>query len=205
MNVTLIMVLVTCGLSFYAWNKPELLHKWILNSYRVKNNNEYYRLLTSGFIHADYMHLAFNMFSLYFMGEALEQAFGMLFGSAGAIYYVVLYILAIVASDLPSFFKHQKDRSYNSLGASGAVSAIIFAGIMFFPTADILLFAVVPIPAFIFGVLYLAYSYYQGRNSMQPVNHDAHFYGAVFGVIFTILVYPPVISHFINQILHWRT
>src|SRR6185312_7938619 len=139
MNITVILVIITCVLSFYAWNKPEIFHKWVLNPYRVKNNNEYWRLLTSGFIHADYMHLAFNMISLYYMGEALEHIFVGMF-EMGALYYIVLYIGAIVFSDLPSFSKHQRDRNYNSLGASGAVSAVIFAGILFFPTQNIYIF-----------------------------------------------------------------
>src|SRR6185437_10392350 len=177
-SITVILVIITVILSFYAWNKPEIFNKWLFNPYRVKNNNEYYRMLTSGFIHGDYMHLAFNMISLYYMGTALEQVFNVLFGATGPLYYITLYLVAIVVSDLPSFFKHQRNRSYNSLGASGAVSAVIFAGILFFPTQNIYIFFALPIPAFIFGVLYLVYSYYQGRNTRQIVNHDAHFYGA---------------------------
>lgn len=203
-SITVILVIITVILSFYAWNKPEIFNKWLFNPYRVKNNNEYYRMLTSGFIHGDYMHLAFNMISLYYMGTALEQVFNVLFGATGPLYYITLYLVAIVVSDLPSFFKHQRNRSYNSLGASGAVSAVIFAGILFFPTQNIYIFFALPIPAFIFGVLYLVYSYYQGRNTRQIVNHDAHFYGAVFGLVFTIIIFPQVVSHFINEITHWR-
>jgi len=143
------------------------------------------------------------MISLYYMGEALEHIFVGMF-EMGALYYIVLYIGAIVFSDLPSFSKHQRDRNYNSLGASGAVSAVIFAGILFFPTQNIYIFFALPIPAFIFGVLYLVYSYYQGRRSGQIINHDAHFYGAVFGLVYTMVIYPHVISHFFNEILHWR-
>ena len=180
------------------------MERWILNPYQISHQGQYYRLLTSGFLHADWGHLLFNMLSLYFFGRFMEQVFGLLFGASGPVYLIGFYLLAILVSDIPSFLKHRNNPGYNSLGASGGVSAIVFAGILFSPLTDICLYFTFCIPGFIFGVLYLGYSYYESRRGVSRVNHDAHFYGALFGVVFMILVYPPVLPRFFEQIAGWR-
>ena len=205
MSVTLIIIVVTAIISIMAWNNYSLMNRWIMNPYQVANRGQYYRLITSGFLHADWGHLIFNMFSLYFFGGFIEQVFGLLFGPMAPLYVVGFYLAAILVSDIPTFLKHRNNPGYNSLGASGGVSAIIFAGILFRPLTPIMLFFIpIPIPGFIFGGLYLAYSYYESRRGAGNINHDAHFYGALFGILFMIVVYPPILPGFFEQISSWR-
>lgn len=204
MDVTIVIIVITVIISIMAWNNYSLMDRWILNPYQVSNRGQYYRLLTSGFLHADWGHLLFNMLSLYFFGRFMEQVFGLLFGPTGPIYFLGFYLVSIIISDIPSFLKHRNNAGYNSLGASGGVSAIVFAGILFSPLTDICLYFAFCIPGFIFGVLYLGYSYYEARRGASNVNHDAHFWGALCGVLFMIVVYPPVLPRFFEQIATWR-
>jgi membrane associated rhomboid family serine protease len=205
MSVTLIIIVVTVGISLLAWNNPSLMDRWIMNPYQVASRGQYYRLITSGFLHADLGHLFFNMFSLYAFGGIIEQIFAELFGAAGPFYLIGFYLVGILVSDIPSFLKHRNDPGYNSLGASGGVSSILFAAIMFYPLIKLsLMFIPIGIPGFIFGGLYLAYSYYEAQRGRGNVNHDAHFYGALFGILFVIAAYPPVLPNFIEQIAGWR-
>ncbi|GAB3987624.1 rhomboid family intramembrane serine protease [Spirosoma daeguense] len=204
MSTTLVIIVVTVIISLMAWNNYSLMDKWVMNPYQVSKRGQYYRLLTSGFLHADWPHLIFNMLSLYFFGGFIEQVFGMLFGSIAPLFFIGFYLAAIVISDIPSFLKHRNNSNYNSLGASGGVSAIVFAGILFRPLTDICLYFALCIPGFIFGILYLGYSYYESRRGAGSINHDAHFYGALVGVLFMIVVYPPVLPSFFQQIASWR-
>lgn len=200
-SITVIIVVISVAASLYAWNKPEILHKWIFNPYTVRSRKEYWRFITSGFIHQDYMHLFFNMFTLYFFGSVIEQYYAAVFGpTTGIIYYVVLYLVAIVVSDITTYVKHKNDPSYNSLGASGGVAAVVFSAIMFDPTSNIYLFAIIPIPGFILGALFIIYSYQRSQQMRDRINHDAHLFGALFGVVFTIALEPNVVGHFISEI-----
>lgn len=205
MSITLIIVLVTVGISLAAWNNPALMSRWIMNPYQVANRGQYYRLITSGFLHADWGHLLFNMLALYSFGGFMEQVFGLLFGGNGSLYLIGFYLIGILVSDIPTFLKHRNNPGYNSLGASGGVSAVVFAAILFRPLSPIYLFFIpIGIPGFIFGALYLAYSYYEARRGYGNVNHDAHFYGALFGILFMIVVYPAVLGEFFKQVAGWR-
>jgi membrane associated rhomboid family serine protease len=144
------------------------------------------------------------MFSLYFLGQYLEQIFMSILGPIGGLVYVALYLIGIIVSDIPSFVKHKNNPGYNSLGASGGVSAIVFSFILFAPTESLyLMFIPIGIPAFIYGILYLTYSWYQSKNGADSINHDAHFYGAVFGLIFTAVVVPSSLIQFVYQIAEW--
>lgn len=203
-SITFIIIGITVVVSMLAWNKPELMQRWIFNPYRIQTHREYHRFLTSGFIHQDYMHLLFNMLTLYFFGTLIEQVYTYLFGASGIWIYVALYLTAIVISSITTFFKHRDNPAYNSLGASGGVAAILFSSILFNPTSQILLFFVIPIPGFILGALFLIYSYQQSHQMRGRINHDAHFLGAVFGIIFTIVLQPQVIGSFIDQIAQYR-
>lgn len=205
MSITLIIIIVTVGISAWAWSNYSLMDRWILNPYQIASQGQYYRLLTSGFLHADWGHLIFNMISLYAFSGLMEQVFYSLFAGNGPLYLIGFYLLAIVVSDIPTFLKHRNDPSYNSLGASGGVSAIIFAAILISPLTKLYLFFIpIGIPGFIFGPLYLIYSFYESNRGRGRINHDAHFYGALFGVLFIIVVYPPVLPNFFEQVAQWR-
>lgn len=187
-----------------AFNRPNMFAEFMMNPNKIKSRGQYYRFITSGFIHQNHMHLILNMFSFYFFGRVIEIVFGMVFGAWGPVYYIALYLIAIVISDLPSYLKHKDNPGYNSLGASGGVAAVIFASIVFQPIQKICLFFAICLPGFILGTAYIIYSYYQGRKSNDNINHDAHLYGAVFGFIFCVVLYPPSLMSFINQIMSWK-
>lgn len=202
-SITFIIIGITVLVSLLALNNQRVLQSLVMNPYQVNTRNQYYRLLTSGFIHADMGHLFFNMFSFYFFGSSIEYIFTQKFGDVGKIYYVALYLLAIIVSDLPSYFKHRNQPRYNSLGASGGVAAVIFATIVFAPLETIRIYAVIEIPGIIFGVLYLAYSYYQGKRSGSNINHDAHLYGALFGILFCAILFPSSLVLCYEQVAGW--
>ena len=199
--ITILIIVVTVAASFYAWQKQEIYRKWVMNPYLVKKNNEYFRFLTSGFLHADHIHLFINMFVLYSFGRALENFFFIpLYGQIGALIFLLFYLAAIAISEIPTFLKHQNDSWYNSLGASGAVSAIVFAMIILNPMGKISLFFLIDLPSVVFGILFLAYSYFSSKKQSDNINHDAHFYGAVFGILFIIIAEPSTLPAFIEQI-----
>jgi len=205
MSISIIIIAISVIASFYAWNHPERYNRWMMNPYAVVHQKQYYRLITSGFIHGGYVHLLFNMITLYFFGDVIEQTFRNYYGSAATIYFLLLYFLGMIIADIPSLIKYKDNPNYNSLGASGAVSAVLFASILFNPTAKVCIFLpLLCIPGFIFGILFLIYSYYQGKRMADNINHDAHFYGAVFGVIFGILLEPKVVISFFDQILNYK-
>jgi membrane associated rhomboid family serine protease len=203
MSITLILVIITSGISYYAFSNYSLMDKLILNPYKVTKRNEYYRFITSGFVHADFGHLIFNMLSLWFVGEGIESLFSQLFGPSGSFYYLFLYIVGIIVSDIPTYLKNRTNSNYNSLGASGGVSAVLFAAILLMPTMTISLYFFIKMKAFIFGILFLAYSYYEARKGTSYVNHSAHMVGAIFGMLFMAVVYPAAVPGFFAQIQEW--
>lgn len=204
MYLTYIIIAVTALISLYAFQKPAVLAGFMMNPYYTHRKRQYYRFVSSGFIHKDHMHLLWNMLSFYFFGTAIEQQFNAMFGVSGGLYFLALYFIAIIVSDLPTYFKHKNNPGYNSLGASGGVSAVIFAFIIFQPLADICLYFALCLPGFILGGLYIIYSWYQGRRSNDNINHDAHLYGALFGFIFCMIIAPSSIGNFFEQIINWR-
>jgi membrane associated rhomboid family serine protease len=202
MPVTYILIGVTVLISFAAYSNNNLMRQFMMNPYTINNRKQYYRFITSGFIHADHVHLFFNMFSLYFFGTTIEYIFGLVFGPAGTIYFLALYFLGIIVSDIPSYMKHRNNPGYNALGASGGVASVIFASIIFQPLANIYIYFV-PIPGFILGIAYIFFSWYQGKKANDNVNHDAHLYGALFGVVFCAVLYPQSLPEFVEQIKNW--
>ena len=204
MYISYVIIGITVLVSFYAFQSPAVLSSLMMNPYYTHRHQQYFRFVSSGFVHKDHMHLLWNMFSFYYFGTAIERQFQAMFGQAGGLYFIALYILAIVASDLPTFFKHKNNPGYNSLGASGGVSAVIFAFIIFQPLSDICIYIAFCMPGFILGALYILFSWYQGRKSNDNINHDAHLYGALFGLIFCIVVAPSSIRSFFEQIQTWR-
>ncbi len=199
MSITLIIIIVTVAASFYAWNNADIMYRWMLEPYTMKRKNEYHRFLTSGFIHADYLHLGLNMFSLFSFGEVAESIFEQIFGPIGKFAFLVFYLVALVASDLPVFFKQKDNYNYRALGASGAVSSVIFLVILFFPTSEVRLYFI-PMPAVVMGVLYMGYSYWMSKNQYDNISHDAHLFGALFGLIAGVIIFPRVLINFVEQI-----
>ncbi|MCQ2139873.1 MAG: rhomboid family intramembrane serine protease [Bacteroidales bacterium] len=173
----------------------------LLNSYQVWHRKEWYRMLTSGLIHAGWGHLFFNMLTLYFFGRVVEQYFMAAFGNVtGAILYVVLYVSALAVSSIGDLIKYRDDWNYNALGASGAVSAILFASILFAPKMGIYIYLIpIPVPGYIFAPLYLLYCWYMAKRNMDNIGHTAHFWGAVYGLLFPIVCKPEIIAFCLSQ------
>lgn len=201
MSITLsiAIIIITCLVSITTFNRPEKVDELSMWPYMVKEKNQYYRFLTSGLVHADYMHLGFNMLTLFFFGRFIEMVFQQIFHAK--IYYLLFYILALVLSDLPTYIKHRNNYGYRSIGASGAVSAVVFAAILFNPWAQILVFFI-PMPAIVYGILFLGYSIYMSRSGKGAgINHDAHLWGAVFGIVFPLIFRPELGTIFLHQIM----
>lgn len=198
LSITLIIVIATCIVSWLAFNNRALLERLILWPPAIERNKQYDRLLTHGFIHADFGHLLFNMVTLFFFGGAVEHA---LVGRIGAIGFVLFYLSAIVIAILPTYSRHRRDPNYRSLGASGAVSAVLFAFILMQPWAGIYLFFIpIPIPAIIFAVFYIGYSIWMDRRGGDNINHSAHLWGAAYGVAFMLVVEPSQLRHFVDAL-----
>ena len=188
MHITLIITIITVAISILAMYNEPLMDKLIFNPYTVQRKNEWYRFISSGFIHADFMHLAFNMFSFYMFSDYVEQFFSMIFGAQGLALYIILYISSLAICLIPTFLKHKHQYKYNSLGASGAVSAIVFVGIFLQPTIQIGFFIIPPIiPGFIFGPIYLAITAYLSKKGQSGINHSAHLWGSIYGIVFLII------------------
>jgi membrane associated rhomboid family serine protease len=190
MNIVSIIIAITVLISLQANKKNQLKQKFLYIPFQIKHNNEYYRLISHIFIHADISHLAFNMISLYFLGSTLEHSLIDIYGfNLGACYFLILYFLGAIFASLPSFLKHQDNPAYRSLGASGAVSAVIFAAILWEPTMLLgIMFLPFPIPAYIFGPIYLAIEYFSMKRGGTGIAHDAHIGGAIFGILFVLLL-----------------
>jgi membrane associated rhomboid family serine protease len=201
--MTLIIIAVTVIISITAFQKNELLYKYQFNAYQVLKRNEWYRLITYGFLHANWDHLLINMMVLYFFGDALEYYFQMNFGASGVFYFIALYLGAIIVSTLYDLHKHKDHYHYNAVGASGATSAVVFATIFFNPYGKILFFFILPIPGIIFASGYLFYSYYMGIKNFDNIGHSAHFYGALCGFLIPNLIKPQLFSLFLQQIINF--
>ncbi len=189
-NITLTIIIITGIISLAGFRNGKVVDELIFWPPAISKKHQYYRFITCGLIHADYMHLIFNMVTLYFFGTIMEAHYQ---GELGLQkwYYLALYIGALIVSNIPTYIKHRNDYDYRSLGASGAVSAVLFAFILLSPWQQIIVI-VFPVPAIIYGGLFLFYSAYMSRKGGDHVNHDAHFYGALFGILFTIAVRPDV-------------
>ncbi|HLT44944.1 MAG TPA: rhomboid family intramembrane serine protease [Luteimonas sp.] len=195
--VTLVLIGVTVFVSWQAFNNRALLDRLILWPPAIARHRQYDRLVTHGFVHADGTHLLFNMITLFFFGRAIEPVFVDRIGHVG---FAAFYLSAIVMAIMPTWFRHQQDASYRSLGASGAVSAVLFSFILFAPWSLILIFFL-PVPAIVYAVAYVGYSIWMDRRGGDNVNHSAHLWGAAYGVLFTVLMEPRVATTFMARLL----
>lgn len=199
--LTVIIIAITCIVSILCFNGTLNGNKLIFNAYQVWHRKEWYRMLTSGMIHSGWGHLFFNMLTLYFFGRVVEQYFSAAFGGVlGTVLYVVLYVSALAISSLGDLVKYRNNWNYNALGASGAVSAVLFASILFAPKMGIYIYLIpIPVPGYIFAPLYLLYCWYMAKRNMDNIGHTAHFWGAVYGILFPIICKPDVLSFCLSQ------
>ena len=190
--VAAVIFILTVATSIYGFNDETLQRKFMLSPYTVSRGQRVYTLITSGMIHADWMHLIFNMMTFFFFAFRLEQ-------NLGHWQFGFLYLVGLVLSDIPSVIKHKNDIWYNSLGASGAISAVLFSYILFDPLTKLMIFPLpIPIPALLFAGLYLVYCVYASKRGRDNINHDAHFFGAIAGLMITLILVPGIVPHFIS-------
>ena len=202
--MTLILILIITLVSAVAFSQREVMAKLQFNAYQIHHHRQYYRILTHAFVHANWEHLIVNMIVLYSFGVAVEHFFGMYFGNAARLYYLILFFGSVIFSSLWSLHKQKNNPYYNAVGASGAVSAVLFTAIFFDPWNNIYFFGILPVPGIIFGGLYLYYSYYMSTKKADNIGHDAHFMGAIFGFVLPILLKPSLLIGFFD-LLFGRT
>lgn len=199
--LTFIILAATIIVSWRAMEQSSLFEKLLHNPYRVKHQKQYYRLFSHLLVHADVMHLALNMFVFYSFGRVLESIFKATWGAQqGGLLFIVLYVLGGVAATLPSMRKHADNYGYNSVGASGGVSALLMAYMILFPLNKIAFFFI-PMPAFIGVFVFFLLEHFMKRNVRSNIAHDAHIWGALFGIVFVALVVPSSIPRFVTQVL----
>ncbi len=187
-SITIVILILTCIVSFTAFSNQKVIDDLIFYPPAITQRNQWYRFITNGVIHADIGHLAFNMFSFYMFGEFVEKYFIALFDEKGKILFLAMYVTTLAVCLIPTYLQNKDNYHYRSLGASGAVSAVVFAGIFLDPTIKIGLIIIPPIiPGFIFGPLYLVLSAYMAKRGGDHINHSAHFWGAVWGIVFVII------------------
>lgn len=194
--LTYILIGITVLVSWQAFERTTLMERLLLWTPAVQRKHQYDRLLTHGFVHADWPHLLFNMITLYFFGRAIEQVVGQLIGPVG---YALFYLSAIVVAILPSYLRHRNDPHYRTLGASGAVSAVLFAFVLIDPWTLIFVFFL-PVPAIVYAVGYVGYSFWADKRGGDNINHNAHLSGAAYGVLFMLLMDPRVGPYFLQRL-----
>jgi membrane associated rhomboid family serine protease len=200
--ITTVIIAVTAIVSILCFNSPTLFRTLTFSPWEVMHRKKWYTLFSHALVHGGWGHLFFNMLTLYFFGSVVENYFGAAFGSpSGGILYIVLYVTAAAASSIWDLLKHRDDYSYSAVGASGAVSAILFASILFEPRMGIYIYLIpIPIPGYIFAPLYLLYCWWMAKRGMDNIGHTAHFWGAVYGLVFPLILRPSIFSHFLSSL-----
>lgn len=202
-NLTLPIIVVTAIFSIMAFNNSALMARYQFNAYMIYHRKQYYRFITHAFLHADWMHLIINMLVLYSFGVFVEGNLAYLFGSISPLVYLLLYFGSVVVSSISTYRKNKDNHWYNAVGASGAVSAVMFSSVVFGPFMKIYLYGVLPLPAVVWAAIYVAYSVYAGRQMNDNINHDAHLWGGLYGLAFTLVLDPRVAGNFLDQLLHF--
>lgn len=191
----------TVLISLFAFRDRKVFDSMVFEPFTINTQQDWFRLLTHGFIHGNLPHLFINMFVLFMFGPLVERGYMELTGRSSLLPFLILYIAGITLSSLPGYFKHKWDPQYRAVGASGATSAVVFASILMYPTNTMyLLLLPIPAPAWVFGILYLGYEWYQGQRASDGIAHDAHFAGALVGILFTSILDPGVVGRFVQAI-----
>ncbi len=202
--VTVFIVILTSICSIIAFQQPEIMLKFDFRPYRINIYKEYFRFFTHAFLHVDWIHLIINMLVLFSFGRHLEQVFSAL-GSSGSLShpwlaYILLYSGGIIISTITTYFRNINNPEYIAVGASGAVSSVLFASIFFSPLGKVFFYGIIPVPGILFGILYLLYSSYMSKKGKDNINHDAHFWGAVYGMLFPLFIDISLLKDFLNQL-----
>jgi membrane associated rhomboid family serine protease len=200
MSVNIIIIFSIAAVSFLGFSNQTLFLKFLFKPYSILKDKEWYRFISSAWLHADYMHLFVNLFVLYSFGNFLEYFLNMYYEEQSSVLYLFLFLGSTVVSHIPSYVKHKSNINYQAVGASGGVSGILFAYILINPLSMLELYLFIPIPAIVFGILYLWYSYYMSKKNIDNIGHEAHIYGALGGMILITIIKPGIWVSFFNQL-----
>ncbi len=200
--MTYAIIIITVLVSIAAFNNEELFQRFRFNAWLIKEKKQSWRFFSYALLHAGWMHLLVNMFVFFSFGRFVEEAFVQVFGTGrGLLYFVLLYVGGVLFSTLYDYNKQKANPYYDAVGASGAVAAVLFSSILLAPVNSLFIFPIpFPVPAWLFGVLYIVYSAYMGKKGTDNIGHNAHFFGAVFGLLFTIVVNPAFAEGFVRQL-----
>ena len=200
MNISIVIIIAISLISIAGFSQPELVYRYQFNAWQIKHRKEYIRIISHGFFHGGWGHLLINMFVLWSFGSAVIHYFKISLPGNSNVMFILFFFSALVVSSLYSFAKEKDNYNYNAIGASGAVSAVVFASILYNPYGTIYLYFI-PVPGIILGVGYLVYSRVMSNRNQDNIGHDAHFWGAVYGFIFPLLFKPSLIKHFFGELL----
>jgi membrane associated rhomboid family serine protease len=200
MNANLILVISIGIVSYMCFTNRDLFNKLLFSPYVILREKQWYRFLTSAWVHGDFMHLFVNLFVLYSFGNFLELVFSSWFGN-GILQYLLLFVGSVIIAHIPTYLKEKDSYNYSSVGASGGVSGVLFASILIQPLQPLYLFAIIPIPGIMFGVLYMFYTHRMAAKSSDNINHEAHMFGALGGMLILVVLRPTVIPAFISQLM----
>lgn len=200
MNANLMLVISIGIVSYMSFTNSNLFNNLLFSPYVILSEKQWYRFLTSAWVHGDFMHLFVNLFVLYSFGDFLEYTFKNWFGE-GILQYLLLFIGSVIIAHIPTFLKEKDNYNYSSVGASGGVSGVLFASIIIQPLQPLYLFALIPIPGIMFGVLYLFYTQRMATKATDNINHEAHLWGAIGGMLILVILNPTVIGQFLKQLM----
>lgn len=204
MSISLVIIVITTLISVLAFANSKIFETLKFNAAHINSGNERWRFFSYALLHADGFHLFVNMYVLFGFGPSLESAFRYIFGVKGWFYYLLLYLGGTAISVIPAYGRNKENPFYNAVGASGAISSVVFAFILLNPMSKIsLIFIPIPLPAILFGIAYLVYSFIMARKGEGPIGHDTHFWGGIFGIVFTIALKPVLFLIFVKQIISY--
>lgn len=202
MTVTTLLCIFIFLISVWAWNDPKIFNGFMHFPYQEARDRSFYRFFTSIFLHGSWLHLLVNLFVLWSFGQIIEDRFIQIFQPfVGKLYYLLLFLLSGILADIPTYYKFKSDYEFRSVGASGSISGIMFAYVLFYPWNMLYLYGIIPIPGIIAAVIYIWYSRYAAKKEGGRIDHNAHLFGALSGLIITILLYPPVLQIFFQKLI----